>query len=88
NIANKHSITLGELKSWNSLSTHMIYPGQKLIVSKQTNQPKPDKPAQEPSPVTGSASYTVRSGDTLSGIALKHQTTVIEIKRLNGLKSD
>lgn len=36
---------------------------------------------------TAAASYTVRSGDTLSGIASRHGTTVMTIMRLNGLTS-
>jgi len=35
-----------------------------------------------------SVRYTVKSGDTLSGIAKKHNTTVGLIKRANGLDSD
>jgi LysM repeat protein len=34
------------------------------------------------------SSYTVQKGDTLSKIALKYQTTVTDLKNLNGLKSD
>ena len=33
-----------------------------------------------------SATYTVRSGDTLSGIAARFKTTVRELVRLNGIK--
>lgn len=32
--------------------------------------------------------YTVKSGDTLSGIAQKHKTTVAQLKKWNNLKSD
>lgn len=32
--------------------------------------------------------YKVRKGDTLSGIARKHGTTITAVKRANGLKSD
>jgi nucleoid-associated protein YgaU len=35
-----------------------------------------------------SVSYTVKKGDTLSGIARKYGTTVAKIKAANGLKSD
>lgn len=41
-------------------------------------------------PIAPSASrkYTVKSGDTLSGIAGKYHTTVSKLKSFNGLKSD
>ncbi len=37
---------------------------------------------------SGTSYYKVRSGDTLSAIAKKHHTSVSNIKRLNGLRSD
>lgn len=37
---------------------------------------------------SSSSTYTVKSSDTLYGIAKKHHTTVSKIKSLNGLKSD
>jgi LysM repeat protein len=41
-------------------------------------------------PTTPSAArkYTVKSGDTLSGIARKYHTTVAKLKSQNGLGSD
>lgn len=41
-----------------------------------------------PSPDTGYTEYVVRSGDTLWLLARRYNTTVDEIKRLNGLTSD
>lgn len=50
---------------------------------------------RQPSPVrkvSGSSgtrgTHTIRSGDTLSGIARKYGTTVAKLKAANGLKSD
>ncbi|MBH9966637.1 LysM peptidoglycan-binding domain-containing protein [[Bacillus] enclensis] len=94
-IANAHSITLGELQGWNSIKSHLIYPGQKLIVSKSSSQrpvsaeppvskPAPDKQPAEPA--TGS--YTVKSGDTLSHISINYNVSVSAIKKYNNLKSD
>ncbi|MBB6447609.1 C40 family peptidase [Bacillus benzoevorans] len=33
-IANKHGISLAELKQWNTIESHLIYPGQVINVSK------------------------------------------------------
>jgi membrane-bound lytic murein transglycosylase D len=40
------------------------------------------------SAVSGGTRYTVRRGDTLSGIAKRHGTTVSRLKSLNGMRSD
>ncbi len=53
---------------------------------------KTPKPSAKPSPsasvAPGGQTYTVKSGDTLSGIAAKYGTTVKAIKDLNGLTSN
>ena len=93
-IANKHNITLAELKSLNSLKSTVIYPGDVLTVSKTVKTtvislPKSSKKADTGSktpPATGL--YTIKSGDTLSKIAQSAGMTVKELKELNGLKSD
>ncbi|QWC22610.1 LysM peptidoglycan-binding domain-containing protein [Bacillus haikouensis] len=82
-IANAHSITLGELQSWNNIKSHLIYPGQKLTVLKSSS-PAPNKKPTEPT--TGS--YTVKSGDTLSHISINYNVSVSAIKKANNLKSD
>lgn len=46
--------------------------------------PKP-KPAPKPAPAAKTGTYTVKSGDTLSGIAAAHGTTWQELQRINGL---
>ncbi len=44
-IANNHSITLNNLMNWNNISSYLIYPGQKLIVSNSVTAPPVEKEA-------------------------------------------
>ncbi|NQD65605.1 LysM peptidoglycan-binding domain-containing protein [Bacillus haikouensis] len=78
-IGQKFDVYVAELKKWNNLTSDVIHPGQVLKVSGTTS------PAQ-PAPTTGT--YTVQSGDTLSHIAVKYDTTVSRIKSWNGLTSN
>ncbi|XXM72900.1 LysM peptidoglycan-binding domain-containing protein [Lysinibacillus sphaericus] len=92
-IANAHSITLGELQSWNNIKSHLIYPGQKLTVLKSSSpapaEPSAPKPAPSKKPTEpATGSYTVKSGDTLSHISINYDVSVSAIKKANNLKSD
>ncbi|MGG3912701.1 LysM peptidoglycan-binding domain-containing protein [Rossellomorea vietnamensis] len=79
-IGAKFDVYVAELKSWNNLKSDVIYPGQTLVVSSggTTTSPAP----------TGSSTYTVQSGDTLSHIAVRYDVSVSSIKSWNGLSSD
>jgi peptidoglycan DL-endopeptidase LytE len=78
-IGQEFDVYVAELKKWNNLTSDVIYPGQVLNVSGTISTP-------QPAPTTGT--YTVQSGDTLSHIAVKYDTTVSRIKSWNGLTSD
>lgn len=85
-ISFKYGMTVNELKSLNGLTSDTIYPGQQLKVkgsAGSTSNVSTQKPAS-----SNQSTYIVKSGDTLYGIALSHNTTVSELKRINGLKSD
>lgn len=89
-IANKHGLSLAELKSLNNLKSDMIYVGNKLIVSVTTSA-EPNNYNSSSNVQTASKAthiYTVKKGDTLSKIAAQTQTTVANLKSLNNLKSD
>ena len=93
-IAYRHSITLSELQKWNNIKSHLIYPGQALVVSEgspadtqdseDSSKPVPSTPPKQES----SNTYTVKSGDTLSHISLRYDISVQDIKRLNSLSND
>lgn len=90
-IASKHKVTVNNLIAWNNLKNTMIYPRQVLKVSGQsTSTPvKNNPPKQSTPPKSGStATYTVKSGDTLSGIGKAYGMSVSSIKSLNNLNSD
>lgn len=69
-IAAKFGVTVAQLQAWNGISDpNLIYVGQVLKVSGST----------------GTTTYTVKSGDTLSGIAAKFGVTVAQLQAWNGI---
>src|SRR5690625_5206684 len=97
-IASRHGISLNNLMAWNNLKSSLIYPGDKLVVKKgsvtTTDKPsnststnnKPSAPSNSGA-TSGSSTYTVKSGDTLSGIASKHGISLNNLMNWNNLKS-
>ncbi|WP_407372010.1 LysM peptidoglycan-binding domain-containing protein [Carnobacterium sp.] len=86
-IASKYGVSVSNLKSWNSLKSDMIYVNQTLSIKGGSTSGGTTTPA----PSTGntsSTSYTVKSGDTLTGISSKYGLTVSNLKSWNNLKSD
>src|SRR5699024_80232 len=87
-----------DLMKWNNLDTTLIYPGDKLTVSKDSssnsNSSSSDSSSEANSSDKGSGSvssskvYKVKSGDTLSGIAAANNTTVARLKDWNNLTSN
>lgn len=90
-ISHEHGMSMDELKSLNGMKDNLIIPGQVLKVkgraaSGNNGGRQTSAPAQNVS--SSSASYTVKSGDSLWAVASRHSLTVAELKRLNGLSSD
>lgn len=83
-IARNHGVSVSNIKSWNGLSSDIIYPGQRIMVSASGSS----APAQSTAtPSSNASTHTVVSGDTLSHIAKKYGTTVSQLKANNGLSS-
>ena len=90
-IALKFSTTSSKLAQLNSISNpNLIYVGQRLLVNQSSNS-NSSSSGQSSSTKTNTeastASYTVKSGDTLSGIASQYNTTVNQIISLNQLSN-
>jgi N-acetylmuramoyl-L-alanine amidase len=85
-IANRHGVRLSQVLSWNGLKvTSIIYPGQKIRVGAGTAVATAPAKAAAPA-ATRSASYVIKSGDTLSGIAARHGVKLADILSANRLK--
>lgn len=93
-IARRYHVTTAQIKEWNGLRSNMIHPGQKLVIrtgakasvsaAKSGTSSKKSKSRQQ-----SARYYTVKRGDTLSGIASKYKgVTVTQIKRANNLRSN
>lgn len=77
-IAQKYNTTVAKLKSINNLKSDIIYPNQVLKVGSGSSTA---------SVTSSTKTYTVKRGDTLSGIALKYKVTVKDLMNWNNLSS-
>lgn len=71
-VAEKFGVGLSSLKNYNGINGSTIKAGQKLSI---------------PPGSKGSTNYRIRSGDTLSEIALKYRVSVADLKKWNNLNS-
>ncbi|MBD1541665.1 LysM peptidoglycan-binding domain-containing protein [Arthrobacter sp. IA7] len=85
-IAGRHGVRLSQVLSWNGLKvSSIIYPGQKIRLGAGTAVAA--APAKAAAPAAApSASYVIKSGDTLSGIAARHGVKLAAILSANRLK--
>jgi LysM repeat protein len=74
-IAGRYGTTVSAIMEANSVENpNLIYVGQRLTI-----------PGSSAPPATESGVYVVQTGDTLSSIATRSQTTVEQLVRMNGL---
>jgi membrane-bound lytic murein transglycosylase D len=80
NIALKFNVSIEEIMEWNALRTANIYVGQRLKIYSQqgsiSNLIQPPKPPSK-------KYYVVRSGDTFTRVAQKHNLTQAQLQKLN-----
>jgi membrane-bound lytic murein transglycosylase D len=77
-IAQKHGVTVSQIKRWNRMRSNTIKIGQRLkIMSRGTAIASS----------ISSKTYKVRSGDSLWEISKKHGLSINELKKLNPKKS-
>lgn len=80
-IAQKHNTSVSQLKSINNLSGNIIFPNQVLETNKK--QSSNTSNSNNNSSSSNASTYTVKSGDTLSGIAFKHNISISNLMKWN-----
>jgi len=82
-IANANGMTLAEFVQVNGISDpNRLFEGQKVRVY-AGRAPLSGRPAPASDPTEGGRYHVVRAGETLSSIAVLHNTSVGELQRLN-----
>ena len=87
-IARRHGVDMKQLAAWNGLSmTTVLRPGQRLTVYRKngkSSDARTPEPFAKPLDASSSAGvHVVEHGDTLSAIAKRHGTTVLELAEFN-----
>lgn len=96
-VSNKFGISMNQLIQWNNIKNNFIYPGQKLIVkggssssnaSTSTANNKNTASSNTSSAATGQATYTVKAGESVWGVANKHHITMEQLIEWNNIKNN
>ena len=83
-IAESHGVHVFEIKEWNNLKSTNLDIGDKLVIYVKKNQKNSENKQK-----LAKNEYIVQKGDTLWGIAKKHNgLSVWKIKSLNNLETD
>lgn len=85
-IASRHAVSTSELRAANGLTRggRPIRPGQELIIPEGSSDTKDTGQRRRRSKRDGDL-YTVKRGDTLSGIASRHGVSTSALRKANGL---
>jgi LysM repeat protein len=85
-IAKKYSVTSRAIQEANpGVDPARLKIGQKLIIPAKSASSTLAAPSNGGTVTNGGKSYTVKSGDTLNGIAKKHSVTVKDLQAANNL---
>lgn len=86
-IAQRHGVSLTSLLAANSMTVKsLILPGQTLVLPSGAAAPAAaPTPATPAAPAASGATYTVKAGDSLSGIAQRHNVSLNSLLAANGM---
>jgi LysM repeat protein len=81
-IARRYGVSLSALARANGIrTTSWVYVGQRLVIPGGSEAPGPSGNA------SGTTTYIVRRGDTLTNIARRHGVSVSQLARANGIRT-
>lgn len=84
-IASRYGMTVNALVTLNGIqNANLIYPGQSLRVA---DSGQGSNVSQKATTTTTTSTYTVRYGDTLSGIASRYGTSASTLASINGISN-
>lgn len=88
-IARENDTTVANLMKWNNLTKDIIFPNQVLKTSNSSSSSNSSNSSASSgsSSSGGGKTYTVKSGDTLSGIASKHGISLSNLMSWNNLNT-
>ncbi|WP_275658102.1 LysM peptidoglycan-binding domain-containing protein [Trichococcus alkaliphilus] len=86
-IASANGVSVADLKTWNSLSTDIIFVNQSLKVAATTTSVQATAPTTS-APAASANSYTVVKGDTLYSIAKKSGVSLAALIEANDITSN
>lgn len=99
-IARKYGVTMAQIKKWNHMRKNTVQAGKSLVIYKGGKGGEessyeshaasedtyiPGSSGKKTTTKKGYSNYTVRRGDTMFSIARKHDMTLSDLLRLNGL---
>lgn len=87
-IADRYGTTVSAISARNHLDGGFIHPGQRLRLPSSSSAGHTTTRADRPARTSSTRGYTVRAGDTLSGIAARHDMPVTRLSSLNSLSAD
>jgi LysM repeat protein len=92
-VATKHRISVGEIQQLNRLTSEAVTVGQTLLIASPHRNSSTTPASYQPATPGGSApvkssstSYTVKKGDSLKAIAIRHKMTTAELASANRIK--
>lgn len=88
-IAQRYGLSLNALLKLNNIrANQIIYPGQNIKLKAGVSAPSSSGgQISRPATPQGGSTYTVRSGDTLGAIAMRHRVSLSSILSWNGLRA-